>query len=160
MALRDRPEGFRGGIARWVTTEEAREIAHELGALGTVGELMDWSLELAGDELDFSRELTGYRYRVEEVPADTPVDGVEEAAELIVSLASRRRHASIAEFARAHRIYLPSVLDGGERSLGRCPTCDEPIDLRCWFDFYCREHLAEQRADAAGLQGLARRLSR
>lgn len=164
--MRDRPQGFRGGIGRWVAAEEARALVEEVSALDTTGDLRVWrdSSPLApwlrsGAGRAFVHVIYGTAAgRRSWSDADEPLtdeDRAELVAVAVVEIADSRRHAAIVEHARGRAMPLPAAvgIDGTGRSLARCPTCDAPINLGHEFGFYCFAHHADCDRDVAELLG-------
>jgi hypothetical protein len=152
MAVRDRPTGFLGGVGRWVSGEEAREIAGQMGALSTVGELVAWLEQPLAESLGTATALLGYRARLG--VAGDPFEPGALARGLIVRVAARRRHEAIVSWARERRLNLPAVLepDGQGRSpLERCATCGVPLTELSCSRFYCDAHRGDERAELDAL---------
>jgi hypothetical protein len=162
VAVRDRPAGLRGPLRSWVTWAEARQLTEELGAVETTDDLEQWAV---GSPLAPPRGFTAGRYtprvlnaRTEGVAVPLSRGELEAAlAAAVLELAARRRHEAVVEHAREHGMSVAAAVgaDGLGRSLGRCPTCDAPVELTLPPSrFYCAAHVEDERAEVAELLGL------
>jgi hypothetical protein len=146
MAVRNRPaSGFRGGIGRWVPTEEAREIRAQLGRIRTVGALEKWLAAPLAVSLGPATVMLGYRVRLG--ASSDKVSAARWTEGLIVNVAASRRHDAVRAFARERGIDLAAMLE----LACECATCGRPLTRGTLSPFYCDEHRDEERAELAEL---------
>ena len=159
MATRPQPQGFTGGLDRWVTRNDVAVMAQELAACTNIGHLAAWGgngrtprggpSDEGRSSLDVHLCSQGVNLK-QDTNTDEPITDNDRHRQLragIASLAHRRRTDAIHDYANDRRLSVRGALD----RYRICPTCGTTGPYHAWLELisiYCFDHHDDQTTEA------------